>query len=1026
MASKQSNNPLSILYLEDDASFARKVKQKLIEDGFDINIELVKTCKEYFEQLQRHAFHMIFLDNHVADGTGIQALEAAKEKQASVPVIMFSDILDEVAIINSLRQGAVDYVLKTNLERLPEVVRNVLGQIKKHKTVINFEKFFTTSADLLCSCDKQGRFINLNPAWSKVLGYPKEALVGKPFLDFIYPDDRKTALSRFKTLFGADKNSGEFTGCFVSQSGDMRWLQWHTTVQSDEVIYAIARDFTELKQNEIKQSREQESLKQQIEEYKAEVTQKSIVANQIHDSVITTDLKGIITSWNNGSERVFGYSAEDAVGQHIALVYPEKDYKVIQYQGSNILLEQGSQELDIQMRRKSGEVFDARLTLAVTRDHSGEVNGMIGYAVDMGPVTTAGQNTVSNEQRLEFIIDNSPVVLFACGAQDNYRPRYVSPNVEVLFGYPVGRCTQEDNFLLNHCHPEDKDQLQNALDKVLETELFSHAYRFKKADGEYCWLHNELKLMRNSATNTAEIVGMLIDVDNLHHVQEQLQQLKQSAQQMEQQTEEARQQSQQWEQQRQQLEQSAQQKEQQLAEARQQFQQWEQQRQQLEQSAQQMEQQLQQAEQQIVRIEKELKAAMLLLDERQQQQHATREESMDSSAELNAALEQAGKATRAKSEFLAAISHELRVTLNAVLGFTQILALDETLGENNKQYLNEISGAGNHLLNIVNRLADIVDLETGNTGLARDNFDVLQLLEDCTQKLSADTHGKEVALLRSHTAADMNYQICGDRQRLQQVLSYVISSAVKNAPDDSRVEVVPEKSPGAVRIVIKNPAAGGNSGSKPPLAVEADLRQGRSNGFNNARIELLITQSLLELMGGSMRYEFDPEKVIAIIIPQTQGESTPRADSAVDKALAGRESPREKTILYLEDNAAAIRLIETLLKQRPGCRLVATRDPAQFEELAQRHDPCLILLDVNLPETGGYDLLEQWRRNAMMKDIPVVVIATDTRPEDIARAANAGAAEFLAKPIEIKRFLAVVDTFLAPQAPGVLKQSNTY
>jgi CheY-like chemotaxis protein len=257
---------------------------------------------------------------------------------------------------------------------------------------------------------------------------------------------------------------------------------------------------------------------------------------------------------------------------------------------------------------------------------------------------------------------------------------------------------------------------------------------------------------------------------------------------------------------------------------------------------------------------------------------------------------------------------------------------------------------------------------------------------------------------------------------LQQVLSYVLSNAVKNAPDASKVEVVAEKLQCAVRIAIKNPAPGGDNGAQLPLAGAIDLRHVRPNGFNKSPIELLITRALLELMGGGMRYEFDPEKVIAIILPLVHDVSTQPANSADDKSLSNGESAEEKTILYLEDNAAGIRLVETLLKQRSGCRLVATRNPAQCEELARRHNPCLILLDVNLPDADGYDLLEQWRQDAVMKEFPVVVVATDTLPEDVGRAMNAGAVEFLAKPLEINRFLAVVDTFLAKPAPGALKQ----
>jgi len=979
MASKHSNKSLTILHLDDDASFARKVKQKLIDQGFDITIDHVKICKEFFEHLDRQFWHAVFLDDHVADGNGLRVLEVLKEMQLPVPVVMFSDILDEVAIVNCLRRGAADYVLKTNLERLPEVMRQMISQNQKHNTAIDFQKLFETSADLLCSCDRQGHFINLNPTWSKVLEYPLASLKGKSFLDFIYPDDRELALARFKAMFGAGKHSGEFTGCFVTQGGDMRWLQWYATAQTDAVIYVIARDITELKQDEIKQSREQESLKQQIEAYKAEVTHKSIVANQIHDSVITTDLKGIITSWNNGSERAFGYTAEEAVGQHIALVYPEKDYKFVQHQAANILLEQGSQDLDLQMRRKSGEVFDARLSLAITRDHGGEVNGMVGYAVDRGPAITEEYKASSYEQRFESIIDCSPVVVYACDPQGGQKLSYVSPNIEILFGFPAARCADENGFLLNHCHPDDREQLANALSKLPDSESFTHAYRFKKADGEFCWMHNELRIVKDEAGKATEIVGMLIDVDNLHYVQQRLAQLRQAVQQ----------------------------KDQQLAEAQQQSHQWG--------------RQFQNAEQQLSRLEQELHAAMQSLDELQRQR-VLPEKGPHGDADVRAALGKAESAISAKSEFLACISHELRSTLNAVLGFTQIMALDESLNENNKQYLSEISDAGARLLETVARLVELVNLETGNAKLANETFDVLQAIDECIQPLNETALLKNVMLAHLPQNPQADFQLSGDKQRLQQVLLHVVAGVVNHAPDGSKVEIVPEKHQGAVRIAIKNPASGLNDDLPP----ETGPQRGMSTRFGNSRLELLISQTLLGLMGGGLRYEFDPGKVIVITLAETvEPVSAQPADDVVDKVLNQRESAEEKTILYVEADPASIRLVESLLKQRPNCRLVATRSPAQCAELAARHHPCLILLDINLPETDAYGLLTQWRQDAVMQDIPVVVIATDVLPDGIDKEKTAGAVEFLAKPIEIKRFLSVMDAFLATPGQDQLKQVKT-
>jgi PAS domain S-box-containing protein len=981
MASQQTTQPLSILHLEDDVSLARKINQKLIDDGFDISIELVRTYKDFLAQIEQQSFQIIFLDDHVPDGNGLQALKVIQQRQLPVSVVMFSDILDEVAIVDCMRLGAVDYVLKTNLERLPEVVRQIVSENQKQNAIIDFQKFFETSADLLCACDKHGHFISLNQAWSDVLGFPVEELRGKPFLDLIFPDDRAATHARYQSLFTGNRRCEEFTACFVAQSGDMRWLQWSTALQTGEVIYAIARDITELKQNEIKLSSENESLIQQVEQYKVEVTQKSIVADQIHDSVITTDLKGIITSWNHGSEKVFGYPAVEVVGQHIALVYPEKDYRFVQEQAANILLEQGTQDLELQMRRKSGEVFDARLSLGVTRDHSGEVNGMVGYAVDLGPVNAAGQDANITEQRLESIIEASPVVTYACDWQGDHVLHYVSSNIEVLLGFPADRSTGLANFLLNQCHPDDREQLQKALDNLPETESFSHAYRFKKADGEYSWVHNELRLLKNSTAEPLEIIGMLIDVEQLHHVQQQMQDFQQVLQEKEQQFRDTQKQAQQWE------------------------------------------QHLQNAEQQRSQLEKELLSAQQSLLQQQNEEKSAADKSAD--AKLQLAQEQTPNVRLAKPEFLSSISHELRVTLNAILGFAQIMALDEKLDNNNRQYLQEIADAGDRLLGIVTRTLDAVNLDTGAASLIDETFKLSELLDDCLGQLADAARDQDVELIVLPGNAENSYAMSGDKQRLQQVLLQVLTSAINNAPRSSKLKIGLESQQGEMRIAVRNSATGESSESQAGEAPATMLPRRDANGINHTGIESLITQTLLQLMGGSIHYEFDPDKVIAITIPGQAKENT-EAETIVPEHVSDElVSEDEKTILYIEDSPANIRLVETLLQQRSDCRLVATRDPAQCRELVERYQPCLLLLDLNLPEFDSFELLARWRQDPMLQDIPVVAVTTDTLPDEIDRIKKAGAAELLAKPIEINGFLSVVDSFITSPEGDALKQINS-
>ena len=981
MTSELSTHPFSILHLEDDVSLARKINQNLINDGFDISIELVRTYKDFLAQIEQQSFQIIFLDDHVTDGNGLQALKVIQQRQLPVSVVMFSDILDEVAIVDCMRLGAADYVLKTNLERLPEVVRHIVSEHQKQNTIIDPQKFFETSADLLCACDKHGHFISLNQAWSDVLGFPVEELRGKPFLDLIFPDDREATHAIYQSLFTGNQRCDEFTACFVAQNGDMRWLQWSTALQTGEVIYAIARDITELKQNEIKLSSENENLIQQIEQYKVEVTQKSIVADQIHDSVITTDLKGIITSWNHGSEKVFGYPAAEVVGQHIALVYPEKDYRFIQEQASNILLEQGTQDIELQMRRKSGEVFDARLSLGITRDHSGEVNGMVGYAVDLGPANAAEEDTNVAEQRLESIIEASPVVTYACDWQGEHVLHYVSPNVEVLFGFPVDRGTGQANFLLEQCHPDDREQLQKALDNLPDTESFSHAYRFKKADGEYCWVHNELRLLKNIAAEPVEIIGMLIDVEQLHHVQQQMQDFQQVLQEKEQQFRGAQKQAQQWE------------------------------------------QHLQNAEQQRSQLEKELQIALQSLSQQQNEEKPAADVSAD--VELQLTQEQLAKARLAKPEFLSSISHELRVTLNAILGFAQIIALNEELDDKNRRYLQEITDAGNRLLGTVTRIVDVVNLESGVVSLAREPLQLVQLVDECVQQLAGAAWDRKVELRISSDHVNPEQEIYGDKSRLQQVLLQVLTNAINSAPHGSKVNITLASQPAEMRVSVHNYVAEVTGGLLAGDAHGDDLAQRDARDVSHSGIDSLIGQTLLELMGGSVRYEFDPDKVVVITIP----EHTPET-SGVERIAAQDDSQQpaseaEYVILYIDDNPASIRLVETLLQQRPHCRMVAAQNPAQCMELVEQHHPCLILLDIHLPGVDGYNLLAQWCENSDLQGVPVVAVTTDTLPDDLEKIISLGAVDVLAKPIEINRFLAVIDSYVGSSQAEALQQINS-
>ena len=385
MTTTSLNNPIKILLLDSDASSVKQVQKQLATDGLAIEATGIETCKQLNDELQKNAYDVIFVSDNARDCSGMVALNTASQLAVATPVVILSEILHEENIINYLQHGASDYVLKSGLQRLASVLQRVVNTTVNSKS-IDYQHFFENAPDMLCSCDNEGYFLVVNPAWEKTLGFDSSEILGKSYIQFVHPDDRRSAAAQYQKLFDANSHSPNLVSRFQTKTGELKWLHWKMIMHSAGTVDAIVRDVTEFKTRELQLTQTCVKLKKLNLLYKDDIAKKTLVAEQIRDSVIVTNLKGLIVSWNKGSEKIFGYTEKETVGQHIAMIYPQQDYKYIQEEATNILLEQGEKEFSLHMLRKSGEIFEALLRLEVTRDKDGTVNGMLGYAIDMGPV----------------------------------------------------------------------------------------------------------------------------------------------------------------------------------------------------------------------------------------------------------------------------------------------------------------------------------------------------------------------------------------------------------------------------------------------------------------------------------------------------------------------------------------------------------------------------------------------------------------------------------------------------------------
>jgi PAS domain S-box-containing protein len=372
------NDELRILLVEDVSADAELIIRELRKANLAFVSRCVEKRDDFVSALKEFAPHLILSDFSLGQFDALEALRILKEEKSDLPFILVTGSQSEEVAVACIKEGADDYILKASLKRLPSAV---ISAIKKkeaerergkallalRRSMELFRSLIENSSDIITILGPDGTIAYESPSVERVLGYSPEALLGRNAFEFICPDDAKSVRAALAESGGL-KISNPIEYRFRHKDGNWRRLETiGKNLLDDPAVAGIiinSRDVTERRSAE-ERIREQAAL-----------------LDKAQDAILVHDLEGRIAYWNNGAERVYGFTAQEAIGKKMTELIGEQPIAPAEPMG-NGGVETGEWHGELYHARKGGQEIVVESHSTLVRDNSGRPQSMLVINTDI-------------------------------------------------------------------------------------------------------------------------------------------------------------------------------------------------------------------------------------------------------------------------------------------------------------------------------------------------------------------------------------------------------------------------------------------------------------------------------------------------------------------------------------------------------------------------------------------------------------------------------------------------------------------